>query len=280
LTHPIELVVVSVKHPTLRVRPVGSRQEITLRTRSAWQQVPGEIIAVQGKKFWRYSGHPYLSGEILSHRQDVTVLGLTPLKIEERGIWDPAEEYWGEEGDPSPDWAQAIIAHGRRPSCEMEQIIPGNDPEDLEDNITRSADLKESGALDEAEALLMTLLQADHRCLDAHVHLGNIEFDRRPEKAARHYRLAQGIGELSLVPGFRDVLLWGHINNRPYLRALHGLALSLWRLNQRPEAIAIFERMLWLNPPDNQGVRVLLPDIQAGMTWEASGALETSGSSR
>jgi hypothetical protein len=142
LKHPIDLVVMSVKHPTLRVRPVGSRQEITIRTRSAWQQVPGEIIAVQGKKFWRYAGHPYLSGEILSQRQDVTALELTPLKLQECGVWDPAEEYWGEGGDPSPDRAQAIIANGQRTSYEMEQIIPGNDPEDPEDAITRSADLK------------------------------------------------------------------------------------------------------------------------------------------
>jgi tetratricopeptide (TPR) repeat protein len=117
----------------------------------------------------------------------------------------------------------------------------------------------------------MPLLQADLRCLDAHVHLGNLDFDRRPDKAARHYRVTQDIGELSLGPSFRDALLWGHINNRPYLRALHGLALCLWRLNQRPEAIAILERMLWLNPPDNQGVRFLLPDIQAGISWEDSG---------
>jgi hypothetical protein len=29
----------------------------------------------------------------------------------------------------------------------------------------------------------------------------------------------------------------------------------------------VFERMLWLNPSDNQGIRCLLPDVRARKAW-------------
>jgi hypothetical protein len=34
------------------------------------------------------------------------------------------------------------------------------------------------------------------------------------------------------------------------------------------EAAAVFTRMLWLNPTDNQGVRFLLDDVRSGVRWE------------
>ena len=88
--------------------------------------------------------------------------------------------------------------------------------------------------------------------------------------------MAKSIGDLSIGPDFQNVLRWGRVNNRPYLRALHGLALCLRRLNQCPEATTLFNHLLWLNPFDNQGIRFLLADIEAGLTWEASCAAEAS----
>ncbi len=42
---------------------------------------------------------------------------------------------------------------------------------------------------------------------------------------------------------------------------------KIWRLGQLEEARKIFERMLWLNPTDNQGIRFLMSDIDDGKTW-------------
>lgn len=78
------------------------------------------------------------------------------------------------------------------------------------------------------------------------------------------------IGELSLNPGFHGVLSWGWIDNRPFLRCMHGYGLCLWRLGKSSEAAAVFERMLWLNPSDNQGERFNLHWIREGRTWEES----------
>jgi hypothetical protein len=41
-------------------------------------------------------------------------------------MWDPSEEYWGEEGDPLPDWALPIITRGPRSEYEMEQVLPSD----------------------------------------------------------------------------------------------------------------------------------------------------------
>ena len=88
-------------------------------------------------------------------------LDLVPLGLEDMGMWDPKEEYWGEEGEPIEEWTKPIIARGPRPMFEMEQVLPGEDPDDpFNDPITRSNDLKDAGERAEAVKILMELCQA------------------------------------------------------------------------------------------------------------------------
>jgi hypothetical protein len=243
---------------------------ITLRAQRLWDLVPGEIATVKPAKLWRYGGHPYLSGEIESKRLDAAALGLVPLRLEEQGTWDPDEEYWGEPDDPIDEWAKPIIANGTRREFEMEQVLPGQDPDDpFSDPITEANDLKDAGDYVGARRILMELCESDLRCLDAHAHLGNLVFDYRPEDAIRHYEVGLRIGELSLDADFDGVLRWGHVNNRPFLRCMHGYGLCLWRNERFEEAGRLFERMLWLNPSDNQGVRFLLEAVRSRTPWEA-----------
>ena len=266
---PIELIVLAPKSQAARCRILGSEREITLRSRDVWDVVAGEIVTVRARKQWRYAGHPYLSGDVESHRLDVEALGLVPLRLQNEHLWDPSEEYWGEEGETLEDWAKAIIARGPRPCFEMEQVLPGADPENWDsDPILEAADLRNAGDRIGAEKILVEMLAVDLRCLDAHTHLGNFSFPRRPEDAIRHYEVGTRIGELSLPDGFDGVLPWGLIDNRPFLRCMHGLGLCLWRLGREGEAATLFERMLWLNPSDNQGIRFLLPEIRAGEPWK------------
>ncbi len=269
LSGPVELIVLSVKERAARCRLLGSDRAITLRASRLWDVVPGEIAMVKPRRQWSYAGHPYLSGEIESTRLDVRALGLVPLRLEATDTWDPKEHYWGEEDEPIEEWAKPIIARGPRPGFEMEQVLPGQDRDDpFADPITESNDLKDAGQHGEAHKILMELCQTDLRCLDAHAHLGNFVFDHSPKEAIRHYEVGLRIGELSLGNGFDGVLLWGHIDNRPFLRCMHGYGLCLWRLGRHDEAGRVFERMLWLNPSDNQGVRSLVEGVRAGKAWE------------
>jgi hypothetical protein len=269
LSKPVELVALAVKERVARCRLLGSDRVITLRASRLWNVVPGAIVTVKPQKQWRYAGHPYLSGEIQSIRIDADALDLVPLALEDMGIWDPKEEYWGEEDEPIEEWAKPIIDRGPRLMFEMEQVLPGEDPDDpFNDPITRSNDLKDAGEWAEAEKVLMELCQADLRCLDAHSHLGNLVFDHRPQDAIRHYEVGLRIGELSLGNDFNGVLPWGLIDNRPFLRCMHGYGLCLWRLGRFDEAERVFDRMLWLNPSDNQGMRFLIDDVKAKTAWE------------
>ena len=170
-------------------------------------------------------------------------LGLTP-----HGDWDPVEQYWGEPGDDRHPLVAQIIAAGPRLAFEMEQVIPGvaADEWDL-DPVADAAELHRAGADRQATRILESLLAKDERCIDAWVHLANIAFDAKGPKAAVDlYDRAVAIGEQSLPTGFDGVLPWGLIDNRPFLRALHGLGLCAWRQRRWDDAGQIFLSQAWL----------------------------------
>jgi hypothetical protein len=265
---PVDLMVLACKSNAIRCRLLGTTREITLRTAVSFE-VPGSILTVMPTRLWTHARHRYLSGTITATRADVGELGLTPLALREYGDWDPDHAYWGEEDEPRQDWAKPIIAHGKRPMFEMEQVIPGADPEDVDsDPIVMAAELRGGGDLDGAYDLLMNTLAKDLRCVDAHAHLGNLEFDRRPKQALQHYEMGTAIGALTLGKSFEGVVPWGLTDNRPFLRCLHGTGLCAWRLGDIRAAKAVFNKMLWLNPSDNQGARFNLAAVEAGKTWE------------
>jgi tetratricopeptide (TPR) repeat protein len=89
-----------------------------------------------------------------------------------------------------------------------------------------------------------------------------------PERRGKGIAELAKIGELSLPPGFDGLLGWGRLYNRPFLRRLHGYGLCLWRLGKVAEAKRVFERILSLNPSDNQGIRFCWQDIREGRSWE------------
>jgi hypothetical protein len=267
----VELAVLSVTQKAARCRLLDSVQIVTLRARRLGKVVPGEIVVVKPGKQWKYGGQLHVAGTIESTRMDAAALGLVPLNLEDRGIWNPSEHYWGEEGEPIEKWAKPIVAWGQRRVFEMEQVLPGADSSDpFSDPIGESNDRKESGDVDGAHKILVDLCRADLRCLDAHAHLGNLVFDRRPSQAIRHYEAGYRIGELSLGGSFDGLLPWGWIDNRPFLRCMHGFGLCLWRLGRFKESARIFDRMLWLNPSDNQGVRFLIDEVRARVRWKNS----------
>ena len=157
----------------------------------------------------------------------------------------------------------------------QEQILPGIDGDDPDsDPIGQAVDLYEAGNAEGSTRLLHKCLEEDLRVLDAYAHLGNWTFaggSRRlfVERAQRNYEAGVAIAELSLGSAFNGVLEWGRIDNRPFLRCLHGLGIYRWALGNLKGASEIFERMLWLNPSDNQGARFCLANVGAGTKYEA-----------
>lgn len=266
----IDVVILSLSARAVLCKTLNSGELVTIRTGKHWQVVPGEIVTIKPVKRWTYGGAPYLSGSVESTQLDAKQIGLTPLKLQSYGQWDPAEEFWGDPGDPIPAWAKKIIKCGRRPQFEMEQVFPEEGPEvTMSDPIIDSIDRKNAGDHSGAYDILMRLCRADLRCLDAHAHLGNLSFDTRPKHAIRNYEVGVRIGELSLPSNFNGVLLWRMIDNRPFLRCLYSFGLCLWRLERFEESLAVFERILWMNPPDNQGARFVIDDVRKRRAWRS-----------
>jgi hypothetical protein len=162
-----------------------------------------------------------------------------------------------------------VIAAGPRMQYEFEQLLPGGEKPDAGDPILDAVELSYRGYPDGARALLDSLVDwGDARCIDAHAHLGGLAFGQDDvEEAHANYATGVRIAEASLPGGFGGVLGWGWIDNRPFLRCLHGLTISTWRLEQHAEAHDLCRALLWLNPADNQGARELLPEISAGAPW-------------
>lgn len=266
----VDAVVLKVNQRSGRVRLLGEQGEVTFRSGDVWGVVPGHIVTLVVERRWAWHGDAYASGRIEDPRIDIPKLGLEPLPLEGGELEDVAsssEPY--RRPDPyAPLWKK--LAAKPRPSFEFDAIAWGALPGlDADENPTcDAAELAEAGDREGAREILMEVLGADLRCLDAHAHLGNLVFDRSPERAIVHYEIGVRIGELSLPAGFDGLLVWGRLYNRALLRCLHGYGLCLWRLGRTTEAQQVFERILFLNPNDNQGVRFCWHDLRNGLTWE------------
>ncbi len=128
-----------------------------------------------------------------------------------------------------------------------------------------------------AEAYYREALRMDSGHTDAWVHLGNVHFDEgQVLQALAHYERGQAEAEARTIgdPSRYLGAFWGDLRSRPFMRALHGCGLCLWRLGRADEARQVFGWMLELNPSDNQGARFLLHDLDEGLSWDKSAARE------
>ncbi|MDQ7909091.1 hypothetical protein RB614_31670 [Phytohabitans sp. ZYX-F-186] len=210
-----------------------------------------------------------------------------------RGSYDPVEilgAVMADQDDPdaATDWWQRVVAAGTRDDCALtDPYPPGSDPDGYLP-IDRALDRRDAtGDVDAYERTLRAITRREPRDIDAHAHLGNLYLDLAdptgtvtvtPPPDARqrqvwlrtalgHYQTAVGVAELALPEPFTGFLPWAELDNRPFSRAMHGLALTLWRLSRFDAAEQILLNMLWLNPMDNQGARMLLGPVREGRAW-------------
>jgi len=118
-------------------------------------------------------------------------------------------------------------------------------------------DAMEAASPAHARKLAKRALEMDPDCIDAMVLLNSLEA-RTPEQAIEGLQHAVEAGERSLGANFaRDNKgqFWLIVETRPYMRALGELANVLRGQGRHAEAINTYEKMLELNPNDNQGVR-------------------------
>lgn len=245
-----------------------------MRSEPTRRGAPAIVRAVGESSIWRY---PFFTPALDTEPRELAAHIETPLRLEHRHRWDPEEEYWGEPGEPLEPYLREIFAAGPREAWEQEQRVPGAGGEPFDDPVLEATELFARAERHRARGLLVGLLAEEPRCLDAYAHLGAFAFDYAATLALPHYEAGVALGERSLPENFDGVLPWGWIDNRPFLRCLHGYGLCLWRLGRFAEAEAAFEALLWLNPGDNQGARELVKTVRTHSRWEPAPRLPGAG---
>ncbi|MDZ4850128.1 MAG: hypothetical protein SGI77_12655 [Pirellulaceae bacterium] len=171
-------------------------------------------------------------------------------------------------GGPAPQ----LISHGDDDSEFVESLdSSGHDRFDV------ALEWMECGESTKASKAIRALLKQFPYHIDLYHHLGLIEqrLNRR-DRALKYFEMGYRIGLLSLPKDFSEKLRWGFLKNRPFLRAAHGYGLALEGKGRVLEAAEVYQRILSLNPDDNQGIRYLLPSlyIAAKATYKARSILQ------
>ena len=145
---------------------------------------------------------------------------------------------------------------------------------DKEDYFYDGTDFLQAGNKEKAISCFNKALDLDGEYVDAYNGMGNVYFNDDLEKSRQHYQKAYELTKKHFNNQWPINIEWGIIENRQYLRSMHGLGLILWREGKFEEAKKLFMLILRLNNNDNQGARYLVAAILEGMTWEEHGEME------
>jgi len=114
----------------------------------------------------------------------------------------------------------------------------------------------------EAERLYRRLIRLYPEHIDAIHHLAVLLVETgRHDAALKWWKRAVSLGMACIPPGFekgRDQLSSLSMDNRPFLRACHGLGLEFYERGRVFDEIAILEDLLEFDPRDMTGARALL----------------------
>jgi tetratricopeptide (TPR) repeat protein len=154
-----------------------------------------------------------------------------------------------------PEDVNALMASLTGPSVHEGLSDSEADAKDRAQQIAFDAMEAESEA--QARKLAKRALRLDSDCVDALVVMNDLDARTTTELIAGLQK-AVAAGERSLgAQFFRENTghFWMLIETRPYMRAMEQLAAQLFAKGLNLDAIRIYEKMLELNPNDNQGVR-------------------------
>ena len=123
----------------------------------------------------------------------------------------------------------------------------------------------EHNMLTAAELTLAKLLELHPLCIDAWVHLAIVyERSGRLLEAYLACREAYRVGLNAIPKTFdwnKDLLEWGFLENRPFLRAAFNLTLHLSNTQREKEAVEILTHLVKISPHDNLGALFTIKNI-------------------
>ena len=133
---------------------------------------------------------------------------------------------------------------------------------EIENSFNDALDAYDDGQHEEAETLIRDIAGACPNHIDALQHLGVFLGDHDPLESYVYCQAAVAIGLQALPAKFQwetARLSWLELDNRPFMRAYHTLAVHRMDQGAWHDAIVILKRLVAVNPNDNQGARHRLP---------------------
>lgn len=105
---------------------------------------------------------------------------------------------------------------------------------------------------------LSKIIGDDPEFIDAYNSAGRWElYLNNHGNALTYFDTAYRIGSKLIPKEFKGTIPWEFLDNRPFLRAMHGLGLTYEHIGEYEKAANIYDKMLKYNPNDNQGIRAL-----------------------
>jgi tetratricopeptide (TPR) repeat protein len=138
------------------------------------------------------------------------------------------------------------------------RFIWGNERDELFDRFYDAEEALDQGFEKRGKSELKRIIEEDPEFIDAYNSLGFLEMRRHQyDKALKLLKQAYEVGKTLIPDDFTGRLIWGVLDNRPFLRAMHGLGVCYLETGEQKKARDIFSTMLHYNPNDNQGIRAL-----------------------
>lgn len=135
--------------------------------------------------------------------------------------------------------------------------------------------LEKSLSKDKLLGAMQKLIEKDPDFYDPYLAASDILFSKSENDQAVVF-LMQGYLRAALRisdkdGNWPDEMLWGYLENRHIMRAIENYGMFLWESENNAAALNIFERLLRMNPYDNQGVRYNMLAIKLNLgidEWE------------
>ena len=265
-----------IASPTIMARPNANMlrwYEVTLR---ALPEFAARYLQTNPD-----GSHPPVSADIMVQS------AAGPVKVSIRyPAGDPAQlKNWLDSQGPDSDAANASIPDRRALEGDMAHLTAGMFGEPLvnDPRVTEAQEIMYD-AWDESSPsrrlkLAQKALQISSDCADAYVLMAEQASSRQRSLDLYQQGVAAGrraLGEAFMADAANVGHFWSLIETRPFMRALAGVADTLWGLGRREETLATFRELLRFNSNDNQGIRYLLLSLllEMGRQDEAEVLLE------
>ncbi|HJX50446.1 MAG TPA: hypothetical protein VJ438_03215 [Candidatus Nanoarchaeia archaeon] len=227
----------------------------------------------EGDKEWSLQG---LSGLFNVNSKTVGAVASKIMKSLKIGLWD--ERFCKQSVMKDNPFDKFVMTQsGFIVPKEMLGLTPqsiNKQSKTKEDYFDEAMDYLEQDEEEKAIEYLNKALTFDENYIEAIEELGSIYFYKDIDKAEEYYKKSFELSKKKLGGRWPLKLEWGIWENRPYMRAIQGLALILWREYEIEEAKKLFKMLLDMNPWDNQGIRYCMAAIYKGLTWEDFGKIE------